>query len=37
MVLALKTGTPRLLLVAGVFTALVAVGLIVAGGTVGLT
>jgi len=37
MVLALRTGTPRLLLVAGVLTALVVVGIIVAGRTVGLT
>ena len=37
MVLALRTGTPRLLLVAGVFTALVVVAIIVAGRTVGLT
>lgn len=37
MVLALRTGTPRLLLAAGVFTVLVAVGLVIAGGTVGLT
>ena len=37
MVLALRTGTPRLLLVAGVFTALVVVGIAVAGRTVGLT
>lgn len=36
MVLALRIGTPRLLLIAGVFTVLVAVGIIVAGGTVGL-
>ena len=37
MVLALRTGTPRLLLVAGAFTALAVVGLLVAGRTVGLT
>ena len=37
MVLALRTGTPRLLLVAGVLTALVVVGILVAGRTVGLT
>lgn len=37
MVLALRTGTPRLLLVAGVYTAVVAVGIIVAGRTIGLT
>jgi 4-hydroxybenzoate polyprenyltransferase len=37
MVLALRTGTPRLLLIAGVLTALVLVGIIVAGGTAGLT
>ena len=37
MALALRTGTPRLLLLASVFTALVAVAILVAGGTVGLT
>ena len=37
MLLALRIGTPRLLLVAGVFTALVVVGIFVAGRTVGLT
>ena len=37
MVLALRTGTPRLLLAAGVFTAVVVVGIFVAGRTVGLT
>lgn len=37
LVLALRTGTPRLLLVAGVFTGLVVVGMLIAGRTVGLT
>ena len=37
MLLALRIGTPRLLLVAGVFTALVVVAILVAGRTVGLT
>ena len=37
MVLALRTGTPRLLLLAGVLTALVVAGILVAGRTVGLT
>ena len=37
MLLALRTGTPRLLLAAGVLTALVLVGIVVAGLTVGLT
>ena len=37
VLLALRTGTPRLLLGAGVFTALVVVGILVAGRTVGLT
>jgi 4-hydroxybenzoate polyprenyltransferase len=37
MVLALRTGTPRLLLLAGVFTAAVVVAILIAGRTVGLT
>jgi len=37
MVLALRTGTPRLLLLASVFTGVVAVAVLVAGRTVGLT
>ena len=37
MVLALRLGTPRLLLLAGAFTAAVAVGILIAGRTVGLT
>ena len=37
MLLALRTGTPRLLLLAGVFTALVCAGILIAGRTVGLT
>jgi hypothetical protein len=37
MVLALRTGTPRLLLLAGVCTAAVVVGILIAGRTVGLT
>ena len=37
MVLALRTGTPRLLVLAGVLTALVVAGILVAGRTVGLT
>jgi 4-hydroxybenzoate polyprenyltransferase len=37
LVLALRTGTPRLLLVAGVFTGLVAVAILIAGRTGGLT
>jgi hypothetical protein len=37
MVLALRTGTPRLLLLASVFTGVVAVAILVAGRTVGLT
>ena len=37
MLLALRTGTPRLLLLAGVFTALVSAGILIAGRTVGLT
>lgn len=37
LVLALRTGTPRLLLVAGVYTGLVAVAILIAGRTVGLT
>ena len=37
LVLALRTGTPRLLLVAGVFTALVVVGILITGRTVGLS
>ena len=37
MLLALRIGTPRLLVVASVFTALVVVGILVAGRTVGLT
>ncbi|WP_210650089.1 hypothetical protein [Nocardioides sp. SYSU D00065] len=37
LVLALRTGTPRLLLLAGVWTGLVAVGILIAGRTVGLT
>ena len=37
MLVALKVGTPRLLLVAGVFTGLVVVALLVVGRTVGLT
>ena len=37
MLLALRIGTPRLLLVAGAFTAVVVVGILVAGRTVGLT
>jgi hypothetical protein len=36
-VLALRTGTPRLLLAAGVFTGLVVVAILIAGRTVGLT
>jgi 4-hydroxybenzoate polyprenyltransferase len=37
LVLALRTGTPRLLLAAGVFTGLVVVAILIAGRTVGLT
>lgn len=37
MVLALRTGTPRLLVGAGVLTAAVVVGILIAGRTVGLT
>ena len=37
MVLALRTGTPRLLLLASVFTGVVAVAILIAGRTVGLT
>jgi 4-hydroxybenzoate polyprenyltransferase len=37
LVLALRTGTPRLLLAAGVFTGLVVVAMLIAGRTVGLT
>ena len=37
MLLALRTGTPRLLLLAGVVTALVSAGILIAGRTVGLT
>jgi 4-hydroxybenzoate polyprenyltransferase len=37
LVLALRIGTPRLLVVAGVYTALVVVGILIAGRTVGLT
>ena len=37
MLLALRTGTPRLLLLAGVCTAAVVVGILIAGRTVGLT
>ena len=37
MVLALRTGTPRLLLLAGVLTAAVVVAILIAGRTVGLT
>lgn len=37
MLLALRTGTPRLLLLAGVLTALAAAGILIAGRTVGLT
>jgi 4-hydroxybenzoate polyprenyltransferase len=37
MVLALRTGTPRLLLLASVFTGVVVVAILVAGRTVGLT
>lgn len=37
LVLALRTGTPRLLLLAGVFTALVSVAILITGRTVGLT
>ena len=37
LVLALRTGTPRLLLVAGVFTGLVVLAMLIAGRTVGLT
>ena len=37
LVLALRTGTPRLLLVAGVFTGLVAVAILITGRTAGLT
>ncbi len=37
MVLALRTGTPRLLLLASVFTGVVSVAILIAGRTVGLT
>ncbi len=37
LVLALRTGTPRLLLIASVFTGLVVVAVLIAGRTVGLT
>lgn len=37
MLVALRTGTPRLLLVAGVLTGLVVAGILIAGRTVGLT
>jgi 4-hydroxybenzoate polyprenyltransferase len=37
LVLALRTGTPRLLLVASVFTGLVVAGILIAGRTAGLT
>jgi 4-hydroxybenzoate polyprenyltransferase len=37
LVLALRIGTPRLLVAAGVFTALVVVGILIAGRSVGLT
>ena len=37
MLLALRTGTPRLLLLASVFTGVVAVAILIAGRTVGLT
>lgn len=37
LVLALRTGTPRLLMVAAVFTGLVVVAILIAGRTVGLT
>jgi hypothetical protein len=37
LLLALRIGTPRLLVAAGVFTALVVVGILIAGRSVGLT
>jgi hypothetical protein len=37
LVLALRTGTPRLLMAAAVFTGLVVVAILIAGRTVGLT
>jgi hypothetical protein len=37
MLVALRTGTPRLLLLAGVWTALVVAAILISGRTVGLT
>jgi len=37
MLVALRTGTPRLLLLAGAWTALVVTAILIAGRTVGLT
>ncbi len=37
MLVALRTGTPRLLVLAGVLTALVVAAILIAGRTVGLT
>jgi hypothetical protein len=37
LLVALRTGTPRLLLLAGVLTGIVVVGILIAGRTAGLT